>query len=59
MSHNSDKTNRKSSKNKSEVKDKETDRLIFCIIKDLQSKRIDKIIILKPEMVIKWHGTAL
>ena len=35
-----------------------TDRLFFCLIKDLLSNRKERIFIVKPETVIKWHRTA-
>jgi hypothetical protein len=42
----------------SKLKIRRTDRLLFCIIKDLLINWKEKIFIVKPETVIKWHRTA-
>jgi len=40
------------------LKIKNTDRLVFSIIKELLSTWKEKLFIVKPEIVIKWHRTA-
>ena len=40
------------------LKIKRTDRVIFSLIKDLLSNWKERIFIVKPETVIKWHRTA-
>jgi putative transposase len=40
------------------LKIKRTDRVIFSLIKDLLSNWKERIFIIKPETVIKWHRTA-
>jgi hypothetical protein len=40
------------------LKINKSDRLIFSIMKDLLSSWKEKLFIVKPETVIKWHRTA-
>jgi hypothetical protein len=36
-----------------------SDRLFFCLIKDFLSNWKERLFIIKPETVIKWHKTLL
>ena len=40
------------------LKIKKTDRLIFSLLKDLLTNWKERLFIVKPETVIKWHRSA-